>query len=110
MPGAATLEKCDDLRRLILRFAEENKPIAAICAAPMVLGKLGLLKGKKATCYPGFEQYLEGADCTGAMVEKRRQCHYRKRSGRCHGVCFGGSGIAAGARIKLPKSKEAMIV
>ena len=70
MPGAATLEKCDDLRRLILRFAEENKPIAAICAAPMVLGKLGLLKGKKATCYPGFEQYLEGADCTGAMVEK----------------------------------------
>jgi protein deglycase len=38
MPGAATLEKCDDLRRLILRFAEENKPIAAICAAPMVLG------------------------------------------------------------------------
>ena len=36
----------------------------------MVLGKLGLLKGKKATCYPGFEQYLEGADCTGAMVEK----------------------------------------
>lgn len=54
MPGAATLEKCDDLRRLILRFAEENKPIAAICAAPMVLGKLGLLKGKKATCYPGL--------------------------------------------------------
>ncbi|WP_373799754.1 DJ-1/PfpI family protein, partial [Bacteroides heparinolyticus] len=45
-------------------------PIAAICAAPMVLGKLGLLKGKKATCYPGFEQYLEGADCTGAPVER----------------------------------------
>ena len=63
MPGAATLEKCDDLRRLILRFAEEQKPIAAICAAPMVLGKLGLLKDKKATCYPGFEQYLEGAEC-----------------------------------------------
>ncbi|RRD93352.1 DJ-1/PfpI family protein [Bacteroides heparinolyticus] len=70
MPGAATLEKCDELRKLILRFAEEQKPIAAICAAPMVLGKLGLLKGKKATCYPGFEQYLEGADCTGAPVER----------------------------------------
>ena len=68
MPGAATLEKCDDLRRLILRFAEEQKPIAAICAAPMVLGKLGLLKGKKATCYPGFEQYLEGAECIDAPV------------------------------------------
>ena len=36
----------------------------------MVLGKLGLLKGKKATCYPGFEQYLEGAECTGAPVER----------------------------------------
>lgn len=63
MPGAATLDKHEGLRKLILDFAANNKPIAAICAAPMVLGKLGLLKGKKATCYPGFEQYLEGADC-----------------------------------------------
>ncbi|WP_294617913.1 DJ-1 family glyoxalase III [uncultured Bacteroides sp.] len=70
MPGAATLGECDDLRRLVVRFAEQGKPIAAICAAPMVLGKLGLLKGRKATCYPGFEQYLEGAVCTGAMVER----------------------------------------
>ena len=69
MPGASTLEKCGELRNLVLRFAQEQKPIAAICAAPMVLGKLGLLKGKKATCYPGFEQYLEGAECTGAPVE-----------------------------------------
>ena len=53
MPGASTLEKCGELRNLVLRFAQEQKPIAAICAAPMVLGKLGLLKGKKATCYPG---------------------------------------------------------
>ena len=68
MPGAATLEKCDDLRRLILRFAKENKPIAAICAAPMVLGKLGLLKGRKATCYPSFEQYLDGAECVNEPV------------------------------------------
>ncbi|WP_294587393.1 DJ-1 family glyoxalase III [uncultured Bacteroides sp.] len=70
MPGAATLEKCDDLRKLILHFASQSKPIAAICAAPMILGKLGLLKGKKATCYPGFEQYLEGAECTGNPVER----------------------------------------
>lgn len=70
MPGAATLGECADLRKFLLRFAEKNKPIAAICAAPMVLGKLGLLKGRKATCYPGFEQYLEGAEYTGASVEK----------------------------------------
>lgn len=70
MPGAATLGESEELRRLILRFTKENKLIAAICAAPMVLGKLGALKGKKATCYPGFEEYLEGAECTGALVEK----------------------------------------
>lgn len=63
MPGAATLDKHEGLRRLILDFVAKGKPVAAICAAPMVLGKLGLLKGKKATCYPGFEQYLEGAEC-----------------------------------------------
>ena len=40
MPGAATLDKHEGLRKLILSFAEKNKPIAAICAAPMVLGKL----------------------------------------------------------------------
>ena len=60
MPGAATLDKHEGLRKLILSFAEKNKPIAAICAAPMVLGKLGLLKG--------FEQYLDGADCTNEPV------------------------------------------
>lgn len=70
MPGAATLGECEELHRVILRFAQSGKPLAAICAAPMVLGKLGVLKGKKATCYPGFEEYLEGAEYTGAMVER----------------------------------------
>lgn len=69
MPGADTLGKSEDLRRLILNMDRENKPLAAICAAPMVFGKLGLLKGKKATCYPGFEPCLEGAITTGAPVE-----------------------------------------
>ena len=69
MPGADTLDKCDDLRRILLRFAAEKKPIAAICAAPMVLGHLGILKGRKATCYPSFESHLEGAEYTARMVE-----------------------------------------
>ncbi len=68
MPGAAALDKHVGLRKLILDFAAKSKPIGAICAAPMVLGKLGLLKGKKATCYPGFEQYLEGAECVNEHV------------------------------------------
>ncbi len=70
MPGAAALGECKELGRLLLNFNEHKKPIAAICAAPMVLGKLGLLKGRKATCYPGFEDYLEGARYTAALVEK----------------------------------------
>ena len=57
MPGTATLDQHIGLGKQLLKQAEQNKPIAAICAAPMVLGKLGLLKGRKATCYPGFESY-----------------------------------------------------
>lgn len=69
MPGTTNLEQCADLRRLITRFAEEKKPIAAICAAPSILGKMGLLKGRNVTCYPGFEALCEGANCTGGEVE-----------------------------------------
>lgn len=69
MPGAGTLDKHEGLKKLLLEFVKDGKWVAAICAAPMVLGKLGLLKGKKVTCYPGFEQYLEGAQCTGELVE-----------------------------------------
>ncbi|WP_289458276.1 DJ-1/PfpI family protein, partial [Klebsiella pneumoniae] len=44
--------------------------IAAICAAPTVLGRHGLLRGRKATCYPGCEDMLKGAECTGSFIEK----------------------------------------
>lgn len=69
MPGAANLAAHKGLAELIRRHVAAGKPYAAICAAPMVYGKLGLLNGKKATCYPGFEHYLEGADYTAALVE-----------------------------------------
>ena len=69
LPGATNLDAHAGLDRLIRSFAEAGKPLAAICAAPMVYGKRGLLKGKKATCYPGFDSYLEGAEYTGNMVE-----------------------------------------
>lgn len=48
--------------------ADETKLVAAVCAAPSVLGRLGLLQGKKATCYPGFEDQLLGAEATGESV------------------------------------------
>lgn len=70
MPGAASLGESEMLCKALLKQVEAGKPVAAICAAPMVLGKLGILKGKKATCYPGFEQFLEGAEYTAQLVEQ----------------------------------------
>ena len=56
-----------------MRQYEAGKPLAAICAAPLVYGRMGLLKGLKATCYPGFEENLEGAEYTGALVQEDGQ-------------------------------------
>ncbi|MDR0333612.1 MAG: DJ-1/PfpI family protein [Dysgonamonadaceae bacterium] len=68
MPGAKNLNNSEDVRKWLKIFASEGKEIAAICAAPMVLGDLGLLEGKNATCYPGFEAELKGANVTGESV------------------------------------------
>ena len=70
LPGATNLDAHEGLSRMILDFAAAEKPLAAICAAPLVLGNRGLLQGKKATCYPGFETYLQGAEYTAALVER----------------------------------------
>ena len=70
LPGATNLDAHEGLGQMILDFAKEEKRLAAICAAPLVLGNRGLLQGKKATCYPGFETYLQGAEYTAALVEK----------------------------------------
>lgn len=69
MPGAANLGNHVGLCSLLNEKNKENIVLAAICAAPMVFGELGLLEGKKATCYPGFETHLKNATYTGAMVE-----------------------------------------
>lgn len=61
MPGTENLYNFAPLKNLINRFNDEGKVIAAICAAPSVFGRMGLLNGKKACCYPGFEGYLKGA-------------------------------------------------
>lgn len=62
MPGTTNLDENDRVREIILNAYNEGKYVGAICAAPMVLGKLGILKGKRATCFPGFEEYLDGAE------------------------------------------------
>lgn len=62
IPGGTTEHaKHMGLINLVQKYHEEKKYIAAICAAPAVLGKAGILKGKNAVCYPGMEFWLEGA-------------------------------------------------
>lgn len=68
MPGAQTLTNHAGLQELVQKANQDNKIIAAICAAPMALGKWGLLQGKEAICYPGFETHLNGARVSGESV------------------------------------------
>ncbi len=70
MPGAETLSSGEcTLPVEIAKYCVENDIlVGAICAAPIVLGRLGLLKNKNATCYPGFETELIGAFYTGDRV------------------------------------------
>lgn len=68
MPGAKNLLECKEVGDALLRQHAEGKLVAAICAAPMVLGHLGLLNGRRATCYPGFESHLTGAEYTAEKV------------------------------------------
>ncbi|HCA04834.1 MAG TPA: DJ-1 family protein [Ruminococcaceae bacterium] len=69
MPGTLNLEKSDKVLDCVKRCNAQGKPVCAICAAPSILGHLGILDGKTATCFPGFEKELKGASCTGAHVE-----------------------------------------
>ncbi len=62
MPGTTNLEASRTVCNLVKQTALFGGLTAAICAAPSVLGHLGLLKGKSATCYPGFEDELIGAE------------------------------------------------
>lgn len=68
MPGAANLDSHSGLKSVIRKFNAENKLLAAICAAPLVYGNLGILEGKQVVCYPGFEKFLKGAEVLSVPV------------------------------------------
>ena len=68
MPGTLNLAKNTTVQNAIQKAVNDNSYIAAICAAPSILGDLGLLKGKKAICYPGFEERLTGATISDKKV------------------------------------------
>lgn len=85
MPGTLNLGKTAALCELLQAHAAKNGKLAAICAAPSVLGRLGLLQGREAICYPGFEDQLRGA-----------------RVSDCNVVCDGNILTAAGPGVSLP--------
>lgn len=68
MPGTINLEASPIVKETIKFCADNNKIIGAICAAPSILGHMGLLEGKKATCFPGFESQLAGAEISSELA------------------------------------------
>ena len=70
MPGTLNLEKSETVQKAIDWAIESNKLVCAICAAPSILDHKGLLDGKNATCFPGFEDELFGAHISKDYVVK----------------------------------------
>ncbi len=64
-PGYKNLEKCSPLMKRVQSFNKKGKLLCAICAAPTIFGRLGILADKKATCFPGMEADLFDATYTG---------------------------------------------
>lgn len=87
MPGSLNLRDSEPVAAVINQYAEAGKWLAAVCAAPMVYGLMGLLNGEKATCYPGFEKDLLGAE------PQKKTC---VRSGQFITGCGAGAGFALG--------------
>ena len=70
MPGTKNLDAHQALKEILTAQYEKRGKIAAICAAPSILGKMGFLNGKEAICYPGFEEALSGAVISKSLVVK----------------------------------------
>lgn len=84
MPGTLNLENSEAVQMAIDNAVNTNTPVCAICAAPSILGHKGLLNGLKATCFPGFEEALEGAELSVNYVVT--DCNYITARGA--GVCI----------------------
>lgn len=69
LKGTQGLEAHEGLMAQVDSFFETGKYVAAICAAPSIFGHRGIVKGRKACCYPGFESHMEGAETTSGPVE-----------------------------------------
>ena len=83
MPGTLNLENNDYVQAAIDYCVKNDKYVSAICAAPSILGHKGLLKGRKAVCFPGFEKDLEGAEIVESGVAEDGKFITAKGAGVC---------------------------
>ena len=90
MPGTLNLEASETVQSAIAYCVKNGIPVGAICAAPSILGKLGLLSGRNAICFPGFEQYLEGAHVQNKLCVT---------DGQFTTACGAGAAIAFGIEL-----------
>ncbi len=81
LPGTTNLDAHAGLKELILQKSNEKGKLAAICAAPSILGKMGLLKGKEAICYPGFENQLIDASLSENKIVQTENIFTAKAAG-----------------------------
>ncbi len=88
LPGTTNLENSCDVIDLISKHHNAGKYIGAICAAPSVFGKIGLLKNKKATCYPSFERYLIDACTSNDRVVADNNIITSRGAGTAHDFAF----------------------
>ena len=89
MPGTTNLDASPVVEKTLELAAAMGSYLCAICAAPLVLGKRGYLNGKRATCFPGFEDYLTGATVGGKVI----------RDGKV--ITAAGMGVAAEFGLEL---------
>ena len=68
--GTNNMDASPEVKKIVQYAADNNKLICAICAAPSILGKMGLLEDKNATCYPGFEESFNGGNYIKKSVVK----------------------------------------
>ena len=88
LPGTTNLGNSKTVTEVLLWANNQKKYIAAICAAPSVLGKLNILNGKNATCYPGYETELLGANRTNEKVVTDSNVVTSKGAGTAHDFAF----------------------
>ncbi len=108
LPGSDYLQESPEVSQLLCRQNESGRLIAAICAAPKVLGAAGILRDKTATSYPGFEKELLGAQYSEERVVKDANIITSRGAGTAHDFAF-AIAEQLGAVEQAQKVRKAML-